>query len=441
MNTNTDPDLRLRFLPFPPSAKQIVFLSMPDREVLFGGSQGPGKSAALLMAALMYCDVPGYAALIVRRDLATMTAPGGVIPMAREWLTETCPAAVENKMDHEWEFPSGAKLKFGYMRSSSGVTAARRFGSTEFQYIGVDESTEIPMDEVLTVAGRLRRGPSKGAADDGTTLADVPMRLRLAANPGNLSHEEHRARYVDEGRQAPFLPALFKDNPGLDIEDYEKSLALLPPAEYARLALGSWEDVDEVGALVQSSEIGYGIAPDVGWQTIGVGIDPTVSAGTGDECGIVVVGLHETGIVWVLADYSLRTDPDTWTAQAARAAAEHKATWLLYEDNKGGKQTGSLLTRALGDIGYRANVISDHAKPGESKEYRAAPISVAIKRQVVLFDVHLKGGHLARQWSSWIPKARGGGSPDRIDAMVWAAARALTGNRGIGAIDPDLLQL
>jgi len=37
---------------------------MPDLEVLFGGSAGGGKSDALLMAALQYVDVPGYAAIL-----------------------------------------------------------------------------------------------------------------------------------------------------------------------------------------------------------------------------------------------------------------------------------------------------------------------------------------------------------------------------------------
>ena len=44
-------------------------------EAFYGAAAGGGKSDALLMAALQYADVPGYSALIVRRNVADLALP------------------------------------------------------------------------------------------------------------------------------------------------------------------------------------------------------------------------------------------------------------------------------------------------------------------------------------------------------------------------------
>src|SRR5437763_5783432 len=69
-----------------PTATQQSFLDSRDTlEVFFGGAAGGGKSVALLMGALEYVKVPGYAALIIRKDLPRMELAGGLIPRMHEW--------------------------------------------------------------------------------------------------------------------------------------------------------------------------------------------------------------------------------------------------------------------------------------------------------------------------------------------------------------------
>jgi hypothetical protein len=59
--------LKNPYIPFIPSPRQAEFLTNPTTCVLYGGGAGGGKSIALMMAALMYVDVPDYNAIIMRR--------------------------------------------------------------------------------------------------------------------------------------------------------------------------------------------------------------------------------------------------------------------------------------------------------------------------------------------------------------------------------------
>ena len=55
---------------------QARFLLDDRAEVLYGGAAG-GKSMAMLMAAITYVDVPGYAAIMFRRTLAELASRTG----------------------------------------------------------------------------------------------------------------------------------------------------------------------------------------------------------------------------------------------------------------------------------------------------------------------------------------------------------------------------
>ena len=75
-----------RFIPHTPTPRQAALLLLDCREAFYGGAGGGGKSDALLMAALQYADVPGYHALIVRRNLPDLAMPNALMDRAHAWL-------------------------------------------------------------------------------------------------------------------------------------------------------------------------------------------------------------------------------------------------------------------------------------------------------------------------------------------------------------------
>lgn len=244
--------LRTRYLPpwVKPTLRQEWFLRQPEREVFYGGAAGGGKSAALLMAALQYADVPGYAALLLRRTYADLALPGALMDMAQEWLAGS--TAKWNANDATWRFPSGATLTFGYLEHEE---QKRRYASAEFQYIGFDELTHFTETQYTFLFSRLRK-PSRthyALALDGMGLADVPLRMRSASNPGGRGHDWVDRRFVNAKTRTPgrrFVKAQLADNPHLEHSSYIESLGQLTSVELHRLLHGDWT-VRESGGLIR----------------------------------------------------------------------------------------------------------------------------------------------------------------------------------------------
>jgi predicted phage terminase large subunit-like protein len=231
------PSLSLKYCPEPPTQQQLAFLALRNLEALYGGAAGGGKSSALLMAALQYVDVPGYSALLLRRTYADLALPGALMDRAADWLAGS--EAKWNQQDKQWVFPSGATLNFGYLETEKDKY---RYQGAELQFIGVDEGTQFAESQYRYLISRLRR----------KTGVDIPVRIRIASNPGGVGHEWVRQRFVVEGKDAgrPFIPARLEDNPGVDQVEYRRSLQQLDHLTRAQLLNGDW-DVLPSGGLFE----------------------------------------------------------------------------------------------------------------------------------------------------------------------------------------------
>jgi predicted phage terminase large subunit-like protein len=217
-----------KFCPEKPSLTQKVFLRTNSIEALFGGAAGGGKSSALLMSALQYIDVPNYSAILFRRTFADLALPGALMDRFKTWMS--------NYDDVHWNansyvatFPSGARISFGYLNNTNDYL---RYKGSEFQFIGMDEVTEIREADYRYLFSRLRR-PASGP------LSSVPLRMRAASNP---APNWVRQRFIVEGKQSGriFVPSLLTDNPGIDAESYRQALQALDPVERKRLEFGDW---------------------------------------------------------------------------------------------------------------------------------------------------------------------------------------------------------
>ena len=144
-----------------------------------------------------------------------------------------------------------------------------------------------------------------------------------------------------------------------------------------------------------------------------VAIDPAASCHEkSDETGIVVAGVSEAGVGYVLEDLSGKYSPGTWSSLAVEAYQRWKADRVVAEVNKGGDLVEKVLRSVGGHISYKGV----HASRG--KMTRAEPIA-ALYEQGKVFHVDKGLERLEAQMCSYAA-ASGQPSPDRLDALVWA---------------------
>lgn len=232
------------------SPQQALFLSLNDvQELFYGGAVGGGKTAALLMGALQYADVPGYAALILRRTFPELEQPGNVIPMSQEWFA-TVPEHERpryNSTDHEWSFASGARLRFGHLQDANSLI---RYQGGGYHYVGFDELTHFEEQSYDFLAYSRQRRPAAGP------LSRVPIRVRATANPGGPGHIWVKRRFItDRDPSVVFIPAKVWDNPGIDTDDYVGRLEKLSPAMKRQLLDGDWGAFEDAAYPMFSEDV------------------------------------------------------------------------------------------------------------------------------------------------------------------------------------------
>ena len=274
------------FCPQQPTDRQKEFYDLDGLDALFGGSAGGGKSSALLMAALKYMSVPGYAALIIRRTYSDLALPGAIMDRAKEWFI---PQGIPwNETLKQFRFPTSgvpSTLTFGYMDTDKDRF---RYQGSELQFVGVDEATQLPESWPMYLFSRLRRNGSINA----------PLRFRMTANPGGIGHEWVRRRYV-EG-DGIFVPSKLDDNPHVDATEYRRSLSHLDANTRRQLLDGIW--VRDSGGLVYSYDAERNridrIPDGISHKILGVDF------GIVDDCAFTLIGWRDNDpTVYVLFSY------------------------------------------------------------------------------------------------------------------------------------------
>ena len=155
-------------------------------------------------------------------------------------------------------------------------------------------------------------------------------------------------------------------------------------------------------------------APEM--RRIVVAVDPSGSGGAddaGDSQGIVVAGLGVDGRGYVLADRTCKLSADGWARRAVAAYHEFGADRLVAERNYGGDMIRALVRTVDPAVAYKEVVAS------RGKVVRAEPVAALFEQGRVSMVGPMSA--LEDQCCMMGPDGyTGDGSPDRVDALVWA---------------------
>ena len=230
----------------PNEGPQTDFLAAAEKDVLYGGAAGGGKSFAMLIDPLRHCHIKEHRALILRRSMPELRE---LIDKSRELYPKAFKGAKFREVEKLWSFPSGAKIEFGFLEKDADVY---RYQGQAYSWIGFDEITHLPTEFGWNyLASRLR-----------TTNPELQTYLRCTANPGGVGAQWVKKRYVEasepnttfkgkDGLTRKFIPALLQDNPYLAEDgEYERMLQSLPAVQRRQLLEGNW-DVAEGAAFAE----------------------------------------------------------------------------------------------------------------------------------------------------------------------------------------------
>jgi len=249
---------------------QEDFLAAGETDVLYGGAAGGGKSYAMLIDPLRYAHRATHRGLILRRSMPELRE---LIDKSRELYPKAFPGCKYKEVEKLWNFPSGAKIEFGFLERDADVY---RYQGQAYSWIGFDEITHLPTEFAWNYLGsRLR-----------TTDSEIEPYMRCTANPGGSGANWVKKRYIDpavpcdsfrgaDGLTRKFIPARLQDNPYLAKDGrYEQMLNALPPTQRQQLLDGNW-DVAEGAAFVEFNPFDHVVTPfeiPIGWERI-KGID------------------------------------------------------------------------------------------------------------------------------------------------------------------------
>lgn len=220
------------------------------------------------------------------------------------------------------------------------------------------------------------------------------------------------------------LNALYRRYEGTRLGRQELSGELIEDVEGALWTWSMIEDNRYTGAV---DEFGFPTEVDL-WRIV-VGIDPAgTDKASSDETGIVVVGVggpRSRPEIYILDDVSGRYSPDGWAKRSIDVYDRWSADALVPEQNNG----WDMVNATLKHQDERIRIKKAYAMRG--KHLRAEPITALYEQG----RAHHVGGFgpLEDQMTSWTP-ADTSYSPDRLDAMVYAATELTHASAELGQI-------
>ena len=149
---------------------QSEFLASSEKEVLYGGAAGGGKSYSMLVDPLRYAHNTNHRALLLRKSMPELLE---LIDTSKQLYPKAFPGAKFREVEKRWIFPSGATLQFSFVDTDQDV---HRFQGQAFSWIGIDEMTHYATPFVWDyLRSRLR-----------TTDPEITTYMRACVDEGDV---------------------------------------------------------------------------------------------------------------------------------------------------------------------------------------------------------------------------------------------------------------
>jgi len=378
--------------------------------LLYGGSRS-GKTFMLLYAIIVRALKHKSRHLVLRLHFNHVKTSvwHDTLPKVIELA---CPhlSVKWNRSDYYVEFPNGSEIWIGGLDDKSRT---EKVLGTEYSTIFFNECSQLTYDSTQTALSRLAEN------------SGLVNKAYYDCNPPNKKHwlhemfldgiePEEKQPYEHPEQYASLLMNPIDNKENLPDGYIETILGGLSRRKRERFLLGLWRSSVE-GALWSEDDILRLSQPPV-MDRIVIGVDPATTSGEkSDETGIIVAGKSGDRFI-VLEDLSDRYSPNAWANKVIEAYDEWQADCVVAEVNNGGDMVEATLRTADKNVSYQKVWAT------RKKAVRAEPIE-ALYEQKRCFHCGVFP-ELEDQMCSWEQgktKKEMGFSPDRMDAMVWAA--------------------
>jgi len=247
----------------PNAGPQTDYLASSEREVLYGGAAGGGKSYATLADPLRSLNHKDFSGLLVRHTTEELRE---LIQKSQELYPKAIPGIKWSERKSQWVTPRGGRIWMSYLDKDQDVM---RYQGQAFNYIAFDELTQWSTPFAWNyMRSRLR-----------SSAPELGLYMRATTNPGSIGHQWVKKMFIDPSKpnkpfwatdietgdrleypkghtkagqglfKRRFIPASLFDNPYLaDSGDYETMLLSMPEHQRKQLLEGNW-DVNEGAAF------------------------------------------------------------------------------------------------------------------------------------------------------------------------------------------------
>ena len=461
-----EPDLE-SFLVCPQAGPQMAFLQSDADVAGCGGARGGGKTTGMLFDPIYDIHRPDFTAVLFRRTYPEIMQEGGLWDSSRRIrdrngrLVPFYPSlrAAPRESDLEWNFPSGASVRFAHMQHAWD---ADKWLGSQIPWIGFDQLESFEPRQfwdmfscnrsMCGAHNRIRfscnpdpdhflRDLLRWWIDDDSGLAILERAgvKRWFARTmdgdiiwGDTKSEVEKVCGDDcEPLSFAFFPSTVYDNPLLLKGDpaYLSKLKMLPRVDRERMLGGNWNVRNTAGSFFKEEMfVKVKVAPvcvqEVRyWDTAasakkGDGTKQSASAG-------VLMGLTENGMAVVKhvhRDYLTADGVDQAQKTKARQDGEDVVIWIEQEPGGSGKARTQDQIRKLHGFEAYANPVH------ESKGNRASIFAAQVQAGNVMVVEAPWNAAYFRELENFDGTQ---GNADQVDASS-GAYLMLTENEGAG---------